>query len=192
MTEIKTTNKGLYKIAVGILIGAGLGLILFAGAGILQNRNVESSVRNGAMDSVPSVGKPAPDFELMNIEGEIVKLSDLRGMVVGINFWATWCAPCVYEMPMFQEMYEEYSPDLEILAVNNQESEEVVLPFIKEMNLAYEILYDMDAQVALNFQVIGFPTTYFVDREGVIRAVHVGVMNEDQFRGYMDELGKAQ
>ena len=192
MTEIKTTNKGLYKIAVGILIGAGLGLILFAGAGILQNRNVESSVRNGAMDSVPSVGKPAPDFELMNIEGEIVKLSDLRGMVVGINFWATWCSPCVYEMPMFQEMYEEYSPDLEILAVNNQESEEVVLPFIKEMNLAYEILYDMDAQVALNFQVIGFPTTYFVDREGVIRAVHVGVMNEDQFRGYMDELGKAQ
>jgi len=104
-------KKGSSKIAVGILIGAGLGFIIFAGAGILRNRSAEISDSNNSFNSVPSVGKPAPDFELQNIEGKTVKLSEFRGTVVGINFWATWCAPCVFEMPMFQEMYEKYSPD---------------------------------------------------------------------------------
>ena len=189
MPEEISRKKGSCNIAVGILIGAGLGFIIFAGAGILRSRSAEIADSGDGFNSVPSVGKPAPDFELQNIEGKTVKLSDFRGTVVGINFWATWCAPCVFEMPMFQEMYEEYSPGLEILAINNQESADVVLPFIEKMGLTYEILYDPDAQTALDFQVIGFPTTYFVDREGVIRSVHVGVMNEDQFHGYMDELG---
>jgi peroxiredoxin len=184
-----SSKRGLNKIAVGILIGAGLGFIIFAGAGILQNRSNDVLNNNNGTNTIPSVGNPAPDFELQNIEGETVKLSNLRGKIVGINFWATWCAPCVYEMPMFQEMYEEFSSDLEFLAINNQESEDVVLPFIEKMGLTYEVLYDPDAQTALNFQVIGFPTTYFVDREGIIRAVHVGVMNKDQFLGYMDDLG---
>ena len=189
MSVNNSSKKGLNKIAVGFLIGAGLGFIIFAGSGIFRNRGLEDLDTTDGMNTIPSVGNSAPDFELQNIEGNSVKLSDLRGKVVGINFWATWCAPCVYEMPMFQEMYEEYSPDLEILAINNQESKDVVLPFLEEMGLSYEILYDPEAEVALKFQVIGFPTTYFVDREGVIRAVHVGVMNEDQFRDYMEELG---
>lgn len=184
-----TRKNGLNKITVGILIGAGLGFITFAGAGILRNRNAEISAGNEGSVSVPSVGKPAPDIELQNIAGETVRLSDLKGKVVVVNFWATWCSPCVYEMPMFQEMYEEYSSDLEILAVNNQESEDEVLPFIEKMGLTYEILYDLDARVALEYQVLGFPTTFFVDREGLIQALHVGVMNEDQFHKYMEKIG---
>lgn len=184
-----TRKNGLNKITVGILIGAGLGFIIFASAGILRNRNTEISAGNEGFVSVPSVGKPAPDIDLQNIEGETVRLSDLRGKIVVVNFWATWCGPCVYEMPMFQEMYEEYSSDLEILAVNNQESEDEVLPFIEKMGLTYEILYDLDARVALEYQVLGFPTTFFVDREGLIQALHVGVMNEDQFHKYMEKIG---
>ncbi len=140
-------------------------------------------------DDAPQVNAPAPDFELENLTGEITHLSNYQGKVVVLNFWATWCGPCTDEMPFFQEIYENYASEIAVLAVNNQETVDKVSPFVEELGLTYEILMDNDGGVATQYQVIGFPTTYFIDPNGIIKYLHVGVLTEEQLDGYLNLLG---
>ena len=179
-------------IVVGILIGIGLGAIIFAGIGLYQSGSISlfnESDQSQNLSAIPAIGKPAPDFALTNLQGETVRLSEMYGIPVAINFWATWCSPCVFELPIFQEHYQKNGDRFEILAVNNQETQQIVEPFVDEMGLTFDILLDLDADVAFIYQVVGFPTTYFIDSEGIIRVKHIGVMNEDQLRGYLKQVG---
>lgn len=177
---------------MGVLIGIGLGAIIFATFGLYQSGSINFfNDRNQSqnLSAIPAIGKQAPDFTLTNLEGETVRLSDLYGKPIAINFWATWCSPCVFELPIFQEHYLKNGENFEILAVNNQESQSIVEPFVDEMGLTFDILLDLDGEVAVLYQVVGFPTTYFIDSEGIIRVKHIGVMNEDQFLGYIKQVG---
>ena len=92
-------------------------------------------------------------------------------------------------MPLFQEIYESYGSEIAVLAVNNQESVDRVKPFVEELGLTYEILMDNDGSVAMQYQVLGFPTTYFIDPNGIIKFLHVGVLTEEQLDGYLNLLG---
>jgi peroxiredoxin len=179
-------------LVVGVLIGIGLGAIIFAGIGLYQSGSMNftnDSDQTQKLSTIPAIGKPAPDFALTNLEGDTVRLSDLYGKPVAINFWATWCSPCIYELPIFQKHFLKNGDRFEILAVNNQESQPIVEPFVDEMGLTFDILLDLDAEVAVLYQVVGFPTTYFIDSKGITRAKHIGVLNEDQFRGYLKQIG---
>jgi len=123
----------------------------------------------------PQRGFPAPDLSLETLEGETIALSDLRGQVVIINFWATWCPPCRAEMPALQKVYEQYRDQgLTILAVNQQESNQRVADFTGQFGLTFPILMDRDGRVFARYRVTALPTTFFVDREGVIREVTIG------------------
>ena len=179
-------------ISVGILIGMGLGALFISG--LVLATNSFSQPKTGMIEEVdsgdaPQVNNPAPDFELENLTGEIKHLSDYQGKVVVLNFWATWCGPCTYEMPFFQEIYESYASEIAVLAVNNQESIDRVSPFVEELGLTYEILMDKDGGIATLYQVLGFPTTYFIDPNGIIKFLHVGVLTEEQLDGYLNLLG---
>lgn len=138
--------------------------------------------------SSPQVGAVAPDFATTNLEGEIVSLADFRGRPVIINFWATWCAPCRIEMPELQTVYQEYQDEeLVILAINREEDAERISDFFyDEMELTFTPLLDEDALVANLFNVFNMPTTYFVDAEGIITAVHRGAMSRAQIEGYLE------
>ncbi len=123
----------------------------------------------------PQRGFPAPDLSLETLEGETIALSDLRGQVVIINFWATWCPPCRAEMPALQKVYEQYRDQgLTILAVNQQESNQRVADFTGQFGLTFPILMDRDGRVFARYRVTALPTTFFVDREGIIREVTIG------------------
>jgi len=179
-------------ISVGVFIGMGLGALFVSG--LVLATNSFSQPRAGMIEEVdsdeaPQVNAPAPDFELANLTGEIKHLSDYQGKVVILNFWATWCGPCKDEMPFFQNIHESNSSEVEVLAVNNQESVDKVSPFVEELGLTYEILMDNDGGVAMQYQVIGFPTTYFIDPSGIIKYLHVGVLTEEQLDGYLNLLG---
>ncbi|RPF55899.1 TlpA disulfide reductase family protein [Aquisalibacillus elongatus] len=124
------------------------------------------------------VGSQAPDFELKTLEGETVKLSDYRGKRVMLNFWATWCPPCRAEMPDMQKFYEE--KDVEILAVNlysTEDSMEDVEEFVDEFGLTFQIPIDEDDDVSIEYQIMAYPTSYFVDSQGIIRHKSMGAMN---------------
>lgn len=190
LADDKDRRKYFYMVGIGVLLGLGIGAILLATVGLIGNKSVELTTNNNEGSAlVPAIGSPAPDFELSELEGGTIKLSDLRDKVVVINFWATWCGPCAYEMPYFQKFYARNASKFELLAVNNQETVEQITPFVSELKLTYPILLDKDAEVTRLYQVIGFPTTIFIDHSGIIKFLHVGVMTEEEFVEYMNKMG---
>jgi len=126
-------------------------------------------------------GELAPDFLLETLDGKEMRLSDLRGRPVVINFWATWCRPCRKEIPQFVAAYNSYRDrGLMILGVNLQEGKGIVRPFADDFGMNFPILIDRDGEVGDSYRVLGLPTTYFVDRTGAVRSVFTGPFLEAQ------------
>ncbi|MDP2675194.1 MAG: redoxin domain-containing protein [Dehalococcoidia bacterium] len=128
-------------------------------------------------------GSLAPDFLLATLDGGDLRLSDLRGKGVIVNFWATWCAPCRKEMPQFVAAYDRYKGEgLEVVAVNVQESPSIIRPFAADFGMKFPVVLDKRSSVSDSYRLSGLPMTYFIDREGVIRSVFQGPFLE-QLRG---------
>lgn len=133
---------------------------------------------------VAEVGRAAPDFLLETPQGGTLRLSDLQGQPVLLNFWATWCPPCREEMPELVAAYKRYrAQGLVIVAVNLQEADEKVLEFALEFGLAFPLVIDRTSQVGevwrLDGPVRGIPTSYFIDASGIIRSRYFGPMPEE-------------
>lgn len=156
------------------------GLILVVailGAGWTALSAVPSGSADGMRAPSPRIGFQAPLFTLDRLGGDALSLIDLRGSVVVINFWASWCPPCRAEMPALQEVADAYDPeDLIILGVNMtaQDSEANAAAFVRELNVSFPVLLDRTGEVGRLYQSRALPTTFFVDREGVIREIFVG------------------
>lgn len=134
----------------------------------------------------PEVGALAPDFTLENLDGELVSLSDFRGQNVLVNFWATWCGPCREEMPAIQARYNR--GDFAVLAVDFGESAERVSGFLAEINVDLPVLLDLEGAVQELYRVRGYPTTFFIDRSGVIRFFHIGQMSAADIDSFLRQL----
>jgi len=126
---------------------------------------------------VAQKGFQAPDFTLVNADGQNTKLSDLRGQAVLVNIWASWCPPCRAEMPAMQKMYEKYQADgFTILAVNAaiQDDHQAALDFVNQMQLTFPVLFDNNGEVTAVYDNPALPTSYFIDPQGIIQDVVVG------------------
>ena len=119
----------------------------------------------------PKIGNLAPEFRLLDMNGRPVALSDFRGKVVLLNFWATWCFPCRVEMPSMEAIYRDYrSKGLEIVAVSvDEQGPAVTRPFQEDKGLTFPILHDRDYQVGLIYGARSLPMTFAIDRQGIIR-----------------------
>lgn len=125
----------------------------------------------------PQQGFLAPEIELKTPAGKTLKLSDLRGQAVLINLWATWCPPCRAEMQTIQEVYDEYKDEgFTVLAVNMtyQDDPLAVMPFVHEQGLSFPILLDETGEMANAYQLRSLPSSFFVDRNGIINEVVIG------------------
>jgi thiol-disulfide isomerase/thioredoxin len=115
---------------------------------------------------------PAADFTLADVDGEPLRLADLRGKVVMLNFWASWCPPCRREMPSMQRLYQQYAEQgLVVVAVNQWEDADLVFEFVGRLDPepSFPILLDRGSKVAELYGVKGLPTTYLIDRDGNMR-----------------------
>jgi cytochrome c biogenesis protein CcmG/thiol:disulfide interchange protein DsbE len=152
-------------------------LVLVVGTGWIWNSSVPTSATTGGLIPSPREGFLAPDFTLDLVGGGQVTLSELRGDVVLINLWTSWCPPCRLEMPAIQQVYEaNRERGLEVLAVNMtyQDSESAAVEFARELGLTFPILLDRTGVVGYQYQLRSLPTTFFVDRQGVIQQVILG------------------
>lgn len=149
---------------------------------------------DGSNQTSPKEGFYAPDFSLELLGGGQVTLSDMRGKVVLVNLWASWCPPCRAEMPAIERIYRSFkSQGLEVLAVNmtNQDNEASAASFIQELGLTFPVLLDRSGDVGARYFLRGLPSSYFIDRKGIIRLVVVGgPMNEALIQSKVEELLK--
>lgn len=149
-------------------------LVLILTTGLLITGCSSPSTARMPVEGI-QVGNLAPDFQLSNLEGQSISLSDFRGRPVLINFWATWCPPCRDEMPYIQQIYEEWSAKgLVLLAINIGESPSTVEGFTQSYNLSLPVLLDTNQIVAQKYNITGIPATFFIDKNGIIQRKVVG------------------
>ncbi|MCH8567465.1 MAG: TlpA family protein disulfide reductase [Balneolales bacterium] len=131
----------------------------------------------------------APDFELVDMEGNIFRLSDNRGKVVVLNLWATWCPPCREEIPDFMELQEEMQGDVLFVGVSiDREGWDVVRPFVEEMQINYPQVVDDGRFTRLYGPIRGVPTTFLVNREGYIEGFAPGMLHKEQLRPMLEAI----
>jgi thiol-disulfide isomerase/thioredoxin len=124
----------------------------------------------------PLLGKPAPDFQFQgSSEGQPISLSDLKGSPVLLNFWASWCGPCVHEMPYLQQIYDKWQAmGLVLLAVNIMESPAEVDNFMRGKGLNFPVLLDSEGAIAKQYNIEYIPATFFIDSGGIVQEVREG------------------
>lgn len=140
-------------------------------------------------NSKPQTGSIVPDFSLYDILGNKVDIKQFRGKPVILNFWATWCAPCKLEMPLFLDIYEQQAGNLVVLAVNKKETVETIDTYVKNHGLTFTVLLDSDGLIAKKNGVNAFPTTFFIDKEGIIQSQHVGQLDKNTMADYLKLIG---
>lgn len=117
---------------------------------------------------------PAPDFSVTDAQGNKIRLSDMKGKPVVLNFWATWCYYCTVEMPDFEEMYKKYGEDVQFMMVNltdgKRETVDGAKKYISDKGYTFPVYFDTDSKAAIAYGISGIPATYFIDAEGNLKA----------------------
>jgi peroxiredoxin len=148
--KTSTLKRTLYGIGAAIWLGSGVTLA-----------DIERSA--------------APDFTLKSNSGENLRLSEYRGEVVMINFWASWCGPCRQEMPLLDELYSQYQPmGFTVLGVNVEEDSTKARDMLKNLPVNFPVLFDDQSEVSRLYNVVAMPSTVLVDRDGKVRYLHQG------------------
>lgn len=186
------------KLMIWVLVFA----VILVGAYVLYNR-LSGEVNLGGIATAPAVVEdptgeteaepaPAPDFTVYDLDGNPHKLSDFQGKPVLLNFWASWCGPCVSEMPEFQNFYEEYGDQIHFVLVNltdgYQETVESASSFVEAQGYTFPVYYDTDVDAAMKYGVSAVPVSYFLDAEGNFVAWAQGAMTADMLQQGMDML----
>jgi peroxiredoxin len=182
---------GRYILAIGLLLAA-----VAIGLATLQRRMhpaVPATAANQAarVPGVPAIrGKAAPDFELTDVQGSKIRAADFKNKVLLVNFWATWCSPCIVEIPWFVEFQQKYgSQGLQVIGISLDESGvKDVKPFVEKHKMTYPILLGNDKTAEQFGGIIGLPTTFIVDRDGKFYTMHRGLVSHEDIEEELKSL----
>lgn len=163
----------------------GVILVILVGAIVFTIYNTATQDKAQALQ----IGTKAPDFELVDLDGNTVRLSDYKGQGVFLNFWGTWCPPCKKEMPAMNRQYQEYKDKgVHVLSVNIAQSEFEVENFASNYGLNFPIVIDKSKSVMQAYSVKPLPTTVLINPEGKVTKVITGEMSEQQIAAFMESI----
>lgn len=179
-TPFRRPSAGSLRNIIGTLVVAALiiGVVWFIeGSGAATSQAISLSA--SASGPAPRIDQPAPPFDMQTIDGQRVSLSDYKGRPVWIAFGASWCPPCRAENPDIEEMYQKYgeSEGLVILAPFIGEDSGTVSAYVKRTGLTFTTGLDETTQLAANYRIVGIPTHFFIDGDGVLRVWRIGSMS---------------
>ncbi len=181
------------KLIVVAMFWVMLSMIV-TGCGVSDSGSSGDASQTELKENYPALseGSDAPDFTADINDGNTFTLSEKQGKVVLLNFWATWCGPCVGEMPAFQKLYEEYGDKIEILAVNMAEDRETVDAFVEDCGYTFPIAYDEGGKISIKYPSEGIPYTLVIGKDGKVSAIFLGAAGADeQYKLYRSALKKA-
>jgi cytochrome c biogenesis protein CcmG/thiol:disulfide interchange protein DsbE len=204
-------NKNIPKLSIsvfhrillsGLLIGLGLSWTVYSIPSYSISAQPTTSAPTKLVEvptsqpkNTPSnaivAGKAAPDFILKNLNGEEIRLSDFTGKPVMINLWASWCQPCLKEMPVIETIYKKYqSVGLVVLGINvtSQDNLTDAKETVNNFNLSYPILIDESAHVSKLYEMRGIPTSFFIDSQGIIRRIQIGEILPEYVDRYLADI----
>jgi thiol-disulfide isomerase/thioredoxin len=150
---------------------------------------IDENLSSVAVISNESSQEGGEELSWISLEGETLSLSDFEGIPLLLNFWATWCPPCLAEMPLIQDYADQYQDQLVVLAINAGEDEAVVRDFVTQQNLELTFLLDPSNSAAKHYRVYGFPTSLFFDEDGVLQSTHIGELNDVLLEKYLLKIG---
>lgn len=189
-------KKNIGLIVVLILVFIMLGT--YVKQQIEANQTISTGVKGTEVELKSEIeglnkGETPPDFTLTTLAGETLKLSDLKGKKVVLNFWATWCPPCKAEMPHMQDYYEDKAKDenVEIVAVNllyTEKSLDNVHNFINSFDITFPIPLDEKDKIGKMYEVLTIPSTYFIDSQGHLQHRVIGPVDEDKLVKLVDDM----
>ncbi|HPT64336.1 MAG: TlpA disulfide reductase family protein [Acetomicrobium sp.] len=157
-------NRGVSFVSLALIIS----LVLFPNVVALANAQK---------------GKIAPDFEVVDLKGNTFKLSDFNGKPVLLNFWATWCPPCLSELPEFERFFKEHGQEVHLVAVNltvSEKSVDYVKRFVEDKNLSFPVYLDSHGLTAQHYLVRYVPTSYFLDENLEVKEIHIGPLKYEE------------
>src|SRR5712692_4999414 len=174
---METRSKLLYAVAALVVL---LGITLVAMTGRRGARNAPLVSEQSESEGPVAAGNRAANFKLEALDGHTVSLESLRGKVIFLNVWATWCEPCREEMPSMQTLYEDFknNKDFVILAVSQDiKGRSVVAPYVEKNGYHFTILLDPENRISETYEMSGVPETFIIDRKGQIVAHHMGAFD---------------
>ncbi|HFQ95767.1 MAG TPA: redoxin domain-containing protein [Anaerolineae bacterium] len=189
-----SSNRQLFigLLVVGVILAVVAGILLVrngstSGGSSADTANIPNDLAVATLAGVknsgaqPAQGRPAPNFAFRYPDGSTYTLADFKGQPVIVNFWATWCPPCRREMPGLVKAYETHKDDgLMILEVDVAEPAEAVEQFVQEYNMTMPVILDQRQEVTRLYRTDSFPTSFFIDKDGVIQVRWVGYLPEEQ------------
>lgn len=169
----KKRKRSITRGFILALLALAIGYVIFA---------------NSTKDTVQvvKIGSTAPDFELMDLNGNKHRLKDYKGQGIVLNFWGTWCGPCEREFPAMENKYAKYKElGVEIIAVNYKQSNFEVSEYVKKMGMTFPVAIDKKASVFDAYNIKPLPTTIFIDKNGKIQDISKGEMSEQEIEAKM-------
>jgi cytochrome c biogenesis protein CcmG/thiol:disulfide interchange protein DsbE len=189
-TPFRRPSAGSIRNIVGTLAVAGLiiGIVWFMGQSGEATSQAITLTAN-ASGPAPRIDQPAPDFNMRTLEGDEVSLSDYNGQPVWISFWASWCPPCRAENPDIEQMYQKYKDQgLVILAPAIGEDSGTVSGYVKRTDMTFTVGVDETTQLAANYRIVGIPTHFFIDGDGILRVWRIGSMSTNTMEKNIEKI----
>lgn len=149
---------------------------------------LDSAITQPGGGSSSGAGQPLPDLTLTGLDNGSIDLTSYRGRPMVVNFWASWCAPCLREMPDFEQVYQQRDGTVAFVGINVRESPATAADLAARTGVTYDLALDITGEASRQFTVVNMPTTVFVDADGIITSVHAGALSADELNERIDAI----